>query len=183
MAYDFSKLKADIKEAEEWLSREFSTIRTGRASAVLLDGIKPEAYGTRTPLREIGSITVEDARTIRIVPWDKTLGKAVEKAITEADLGVSVVSDDQGLRVLFPELTAERRTMLQKVAGDKLEQARVTLRGHRTDALKALDAAEKEGGMGEDELKRLKEEVQKYIDAGNVSLEVALKKKQEEIAS
>ena len=73
--------------------------------------------------------------------------------------------------------------MLQKVAGDKLEQARVTLRGHRTDALKALDAAEKEGGMGEDELKRLKEEVQKHIDAGNAALDAALKKKQDEIAS
>ncbi len=183
MAYDFSKLKADITETGEWLSREFSTIRTGRASAALLDGVKPEAYGNRTPLREIGSVSVEDARTIRIVPWDKTLGKAVEKAIIEADLGVSVVSDDQGLRVLFPELTAERREMLQKAAGDKLEQARVTLRGHRTDALKALDAAEKEGGMGEDEVKRLKDEVQKLIDAGNASLDAALKKKQEEIAS
>lgn len=183
MAYDFAKLKTGIRETEEWLSREFSTIRTGRASAALLDGVKPEAYGNRTPLREIGSITVEDARTIRIVPWDKTLGKAVEKAITEADLGVSVVTDDTGLRVLFPELTAERRTMLSKVAGDKLEQARVTLRGHRTEALKALDAVEKEGGMGEDELKRLKEEAQKHIDAGMASLDAALKKKQEEIAS
>lgn len=183
MAYDFSKLKTGIKETEEWLSREFSTIRTGRASAALLDGVKAEAYGNKMPLREIGSITVEDARTIRIVPWDKSLGKAVEKAIQDADLGVSVVSDDSGLRVLFPELTAERRTMLQKVAGDKLESARVTLRGHRTEALKGLDAAEKEGGMGEDELARLKEEVQKHIDAGTAALDAALKKKQEEIAS
>ncbi len=183
MAYDFSKLTAGIKDTEEWLSREFTTIRTGRASAALLDGVKVEAYGNRSPLREIGSITVEDARTIRIVPWDKSLGKAVEKAIQEADLGISVVTDDTGLRVIFPELTAERRTMLSKVAGDKLEQARVTLRGHRTDAIKGLEAAEKEGGMGEDELKRLKEEVQKHIDAGTAALDAALKKKQEEIAS
>jgi ribosome recycling factor len=183
MAYDFSKLKTDIKETEEWLSREFSTIRTGRASSALLDGVKPEAYGTRTALRELGSVTVEDARTIRIVPWDKTVAKAIEKAITEADLGVSVVTDDQGLRVLFPDLTAERRTMLQKVAGEKLEHARVTLRGHRTDAIKALDAAEKEGGMGQDELKRLKEEVQKHIDTGMEGLEALLKRKQEEISS
>lgn len=183
MANDFSKLKAGIQETGEWLSREFSTIRTGRASAALLDGVKPEAYGTRTPLKEVGSVSVEDARTIRIVPWDKTLGKNIEKAITEADLGVSVVTDDTGLRVLFPELTAERRTMLQKIAGDKLEQARVTLRGHRTDAMKTLEASEKEGGMGEDELKRLKEEVQKHIDEGMKVLEGMLKKKQEEIAS
>lgn len=183
MAYDFSKLKGQVKETEEWLSREFSTIRTGRAATALLDGVKPEVYGARTPLKELASISVEDARTIRIAPWDKTVVKTVEKAITEADLGVSVVTDDQGLRVIFPELTAERRTMLQKLAGDKLEQARVTLRGHRTDTLKALDATEKEGGMGEDELKRLKEEAQKHIDAGMASLEALLKKKQEEISN
>ena len=163
--------------------REFSSIRTGRAATALLDGVKPEAYGTRTPLKELASISVEDARTIRISPWDKTVVKAVEKGITEADLGVSVVTDDQGLRVIFPELTAERRTMLQKVAGEKLEQARVTLRGHRADSIKELEAAEKEGGMGEDELKRLKDEVQKNIDAGMKSLEGLLAKKHEEISN
>ncbi len=183
MAYDFSKLKTHIKETEEWLSREFSAIRTGRASTALLDGVKPEVYGARTPISQVASVSVEDARTIRIVPWDKGNAKALEKALTEADLGVSVVVDDQGLRVIFPDLTAERRTSLQKVAGERCETARITLRGHRTDALKELDAAEKEGGMGEDELKRLKEEVQKLIDAGQASLDSALKRKQEEIAA
>ncbi|MGB4076755.1 MAG: ribosome recycling factor [Minisyncoccia bacterium] len=183
MAYDFSKLTGAIKETEEWLSREFSTIRTGRASVALLDSIKPEVYGARTPLMQVGSVSVEDARTIRIVPWDKTNGKAIEKAIAEADLGISVVTDDGGLRVLFPELTAERRALLGKLAGERCEQARVTLRGHRTDALKALEASEKEGGMGEDELKRLKDEVQKMIDAGQKSLEALLVKKQTEITS
>lgn len=182
MAYDFSKLKKNIQETEEWLSREFSTIRTGRASIALLDSVKPEVYGARTPLQQVGSVTVEDARTIRIVPWDKGNGKGIEKAITEADLGVSVVVDDSGLRVVFPELTAERRTLLQKVAGEKCEQARITLRGHRTDTLKDIDAVEKEGGMGEDEVKRLKEEVQKMIDVGQKELDGALAKKQAEIA-
>lgn len=182
MAYDFSGLDKNIEEAKEWLSREFSTIRTGRASAALLDGIKPEAYGTRSPLRDLAGISIEDARTIRIAPWDKSLGKAIEKAITEADLGVSVVTDDTGLRVIFPELSAERRTMLGKLAGDKMEQARVTLRGHRTDAIKGIEAAEKGGGMGEDEVKRLKEEVQKKIDAAGTVFESQLAKKHEEIA-
>lgn len=181
MAYDFTTLKQGIKETEEWLSREFSGIRTGRASTALLENVKPEVYGSRTPLQQIGSISVEDARTIRIVPWDKTAAKAVEKAITEADLGVSVTTDDQGLRVIFPELTAERRTMLGKMASGKCEEARVTLRGHRGDAIKEIEAAEKEGGMGQDEVKRLKEEVQKMIDAGTASLDALLKKKQEEI--
>jgi ribosome recycling factor len=182
MAYDFSKLKAHIKETEEWLSREFSTIRTGRASAALLDGVKPEAYGARTPLQQLASVFVEDARSIRISPFDKGNAKAIEKALIDADLGVGVSVDDQGLRISFPELTAERRTMLGKVAADKCEQARVTLRGHRTEVMKELDAAEKEGGMGQDELKRLKDEAQKQIDAGQALLDAALKRKQEEIS-
>ncbi len=182
MAYDFSKLKAHTKETEEWLSRELSGIRTGRATPTLLDGVKPEAYGTRTPLRELGSVSVEDTRTLRIIPWDMTLVKAIEKGITDANLGVGVATDAQGLRVSFPELTSERRAQLSKIAGDKAEQAKVTLRGHRTDALHALDAAGKEGGMGKDELLRLKSEAQKLIDAGNDTLAKILEKKEAEIA-
>lgn len=183
MAYDFTPLKAQLKETEEWLAREFSGIRTGRASTALLDGVKPEAYGARTPLAQLGSVSVEDARTLRIIPWDKTVTKSIEKAITEMDLGVGVSTDEAGLRVSFPELTAERRTMLMKLAGDKCEQARVTLRGHRTDALKGIEAAEKEGGMGEDEMKRLKEEVQKLIDAGSSALDALFEKKKTEIST
>lgn len=182
MAYDFSPLLANVKETEEWLQREFSNIRTGRATPTLLDSVKPEIYGARTPIQQVASITMEDARTLRIVPWDKSVAKTIENAINDANLGVSVAVDDQGLRVIFPMLTAERRTELQKLAGEKAEQAKVTLRGHRTDALKELDAAEKEGGMGQDDLKRYKDEAQKHIDAGNAAIEALLKKKQDEIA-
>jgi ribosome recycling factor len=182
MAYDFSKLKTNIKESEEWLVRELSGVRTGRATPTLLDGVKPEAYGTRTPLRELASVSTEDARTLRIIPWDKELLKVIEKGITDADLGVGLSTDDQGLRVSFPELTSERREQLSKIAGDRTEQAKVTLRSHRTDALKALEAVEKAGGMGEDEAKRLKGEIQKLIDAGNEALAKVLERKEEEIA-
>lgn len=182
MAYDFSKLKTSITETEEWLARELSGVRTGRATPTLLDGVKPEAYGSRTPIRELANISVEDARTLRIIPWDKELLKVIEKGITDADLGVGVSTDDQGLRVSFPELTSERRTQLSKIAGDKTEQAKVTMRGHRTDAMKALDSAEKEGGMGKDEVARLKAEVQKLIDAGNEALAKHLEKKETEIS-
>ncbi len=182
MAHDFSPLKAKIRETEEWLARELSSVRTGRATPTLLDSVKPEAYGARTPLRELGSVSVEDARTLRIIPWDKSLTKAIEKGITEEDLGVGVSADDQGLRISFPTLTSERREQLSKLAGDKAEQAKVTLRSHRTDALKALEAAEEAGGMGEDEVKRLKVELQKLIDAGNDALLKALEKKETEIA-
>jgi ribosome recycling factor len=182
MAYDFTKLKTNIKETEEWLSRELSGVRTGRASPTLLDNVKPEAYGARTALRDLASVSVEDARTLRIIPWDKSVTKEIEKGIVEADLGVGVSTDDQGLRVTFPSLTSERREQLSKIAGDKTEQAKVTLRGHRTDALKDLDAAEKAGGMGKDEVARLKTEAQKLIDAGNDALHKALERKEEEIA-
>ncbi len=181
MAYDFSKLKASIKETEEWLARELSGVRTGRATPTLLDAVKPEAYGTRTALRELANVSVEDARTLRVIPWDKSLTKAIEKGITDADLGVGISTDDQGLRISFPELTSERRTQLSKIAGDKTEQAKVTLRSHRTDALKALDTAEEAGGIGEDEVKRLKGEIQKLIDAGNESLLKIQEKKEQEI--
>ena len=182
MTYDFTKLKTNIKETEEWLARELSGVRTGRATPTLLDAVKADAYASRTPLRELGSISVEDARTLRIIPWDKELLKAIEKGITDADLGVGVSTDDIGLRVSFPELTSERRVQLSKIAGDKTEQAKVTLRSHRTEALKALDAAEKEGGMGKDEVARLKAEIQKLIDVGNEILAKILERKEEEIA-
>lgn len=182
MAYDFSMLQMRIKETEDWLSHELAGVRTGRATPALLDMVKPDAYGTRTPLTQIASVSVEDARTLRVIPWDASLIKTIEKGITEANLGVGVSTDGQGLRISFPELTAERRVQLSKIAGDKTEQARVTLRQHRTDALHAIDSAKKDGGIGEDEIKRLKEEVQKHIDAGNEELATLLEKKEQEIA-
>lgn len=182
MAYDFSKLKAGIKESDEWLSRELSGIRTGRATPTLLDGVKPDAYGVRTPLSQIASVSVEDARTLRLIPWDKSLTKAIEKGIVDANLGIGVAVDDQGLRVTFPELTADRRTQLKKLANEKMEQAKVTLRSHRTDALHELEAAEKAGGVGKDEIARLKAEVQKMIDAGSEALSKHLEKKDKEIS-
>lgn len=181
MAYDFSGLKKNIKETEEWLARELSGVRTGRATPTLLDAVKPEAYGARTPLTQLASVSIEDARTLRVIPWDSGLLKAIEKGVIEADLGVGVATDDQGLRVSFPELTSERRIQLSKIASDKTEQAKVTLRSHRTSTLHALEDLEKDGGIGKDEVARLRTEVQKLIDAGNESLGEILKKKEVEI--
>lgn len=182
MAYDFSKIKGHIKETEEWLSRELSGIRTGRATPTLLDGVKAEAYGSRMSLRELAAISVEDARTLRVIPWDMSVLKAIEKGIIDANLGIGVSTDDQGLRVAFPELTSERRTQLTKIAKEKTEQAKITLRSHRTDALHELETAEEAGGMGKDEIARLKSEVQKLIDAGNEALLKVLEKKETEIS-
>ena len=93
-------------------------------------------------LRELAAISVEDARTLRIIPWDASITKAIEKGITDANLGIGVATDDQGLRVSFPELSSERRVQLTKIAGDKTEQARVTLRGHRGDSIKDIENIE-----------------------------------------
>lgn len=182
MAYDFSPLKKNITDTEEWLTRELSGIRTGRATPTLLDGVRIDAYGSHMPIKELASVSVEDARTLRLIPWDATLLKALEKGITDANLGVGVSADGEGVRISFPELTSERRVQLTKLASEKTEQAKVRLRVHRTDTLKELEAAEKEGGMGKDDLKRLKDEVQKFIDAGNAALVSHLEKKEAEIA-
>lgn len=181
MAYNFQPLKTSIGGIEEWLKREFQGVRTGRATPTLLDGVNVEAYGSRMPLNQVGGITVEDARTLRISPWDTTQVKAIEKAIVDANLGVGVGSDDKGVRVSFPELTSERRTQLIKLMKEKLEDARVKVRAARTDIMSELEKQEKSGDMGKDDLFRHKAEVQKIIDAAGESLEAIAKKKEDEI--
>lgn len=181
MAYNFQPLKTTFKEIEEWLKREFQGVRTGRATPTLLDSIQVEAYGSRMPLNQVGGVSVEDARTLRISPWDMSQIKAVEKAIVDANLGVGVGSDDKGVRVSFPELTGERRTQLIKIMKEKLEEARVKVRSARGEAISALEKQEKEGEMGKDDLFRLKAEVQKLVDDAGEALDALAKKKEEEI--
>ncbi len=183
MAYDFKKLKENIKGVEEWLKKEYTGLRTGVASPAILDGVVVEVYGSHMPINQLANIGIEDARVIRITPWDKSQAKAIEKAITVAELGVSVGADDKGVRVFFPELTTERRGLLVKTAKAKLEDGKVNIRGHRDDTLKDIQTKEKEGEMGEDDMFRSKEEMQKIVDAGNAALEVLFDKKEKEINS
>jgi ribosome recycling factor len=183
MGYDFKKLKESIKGAEEWLKKEYSGLRTGVASPTILDAVQVEVYGTRMPINQVANIGIEDARVIRITPWDKTQSKAIEKAITVANLGVSVGIDDKGVRIFFPELTTERRTLLTKTAKAKLEETKIKIRGFRDDTWEEIQVKEKEGGMGEDDKFRYKNEMQKIVDEGNAVLEVLLVKKEKEINS
>ena len=113
MAYDFKPFEKRIKEISERLVRELGSVRTGRAAPAILDGIQVESYGTRVPITQVANISVEDARTLRISPWDTAQAKEIEKAITLANLGLSVGSDEKGVRVFFPELTSERRVGLR----------------------------------------------------------------------
>ncbi len=181
MAYNLKNFVTRGEEVVGWLESEFGSIRTGRATPTLLDLVLVESYGTRVPIVQVGSVGVEDARTLRISIWDQSAVKAVEKAISEADLGVSVVADGTGVRVIFPELTSERRTQLIKIAKAKLEDARVSLRGARDEAVKELEAEEKEGAISQDERFAAKEELQKKVDAFNGRLGELLELKEGEI--
>ena len=181
MAYNFAQFKQATKETEEWLKRELSTIRTGRATPAILDGVKVEAYGSDMTITGVASVSVEDARSLRVTPWDMSLVKAIEKGIVTADLGLSVAVDDKGLRVTFPELTSDRRGAFIKIAKQKLEDARVALRGDREKVIKDVDKKEKEGSMSEDEKFRIKAELQKILDDVGRELEGMFSKKEKEI--
>jgi ribosome recycling factor len=181
MAYNFSNLKTNIKNTEEWLKKELTSMRTGRANTIVLDSIQAEVYGSYMPLNQLANISVEDARTIRIAPWDNSAIKPIEKAITNSNLGLSASVDDKGVRLFFPELTGEKRTLLVKVAKDKMEESRIALRKERETEIKNLDVAEKNGTISEDEKFRAKEEIQKLIDEANKKLEELFDAKEKEI--
>ncbi len=170
-----------LQDVVEWLKNEFVGIRTGQATPALLDSVKVETYGTYMPISQLGSVGIEDARTLRIVPWDSTQVPAIERSIRDADLGVSVSSDSGGLRVSFPDLTAERRQQLVKIAKGKLEEARVAVRAVRDDVMKKIDAAQKAGEIGEDDKFSKRDAVQKAVDTINRMLEAVFDKKAIEI--
>jgi len=171
-----------LKEIEQWLGSEYASIRTGQATPALLDGVKVESYGSMMQINQVGSVGVEDARTLRVSPWDASMIKALETAIRDADLGVSVATDSSGLRVIFPELTGERRTQLLKLAKSKLEDARVSVRSARDEIMKDIEKQEKDGELSEDEKFAQKDTIQKLVDTANRNLESVYDKKEAEIS-
>lgn len=183
MAYDFKGLDKKIKEIDERLGREFGGIRTGRAAPAVLDTVQVESYGTRMSLNQVASVTTEDARTLRVAPYDASQAKEIEKAITMANLGLSVGADERGVRVSFPELTAERRVSLIKLAKERLEEARTSLRAARDDVWSDIQKKEKAGDMPEDDKFRAKDEMQKRVDAANKKFDDALVRKEKEISA
>ncbi len=181
MAYNFSAFKAKVKEISDHVAKEFAGLRTGRASPAVLDSVVVESYGSKMSLREVGNISIEDARTIRITPWDMNQSKEIEKGIVAANLGLSVSVSDSGIRVAFPELTAERREAVLKLAKERLEHAKISLRHARDETWKDILGKEKEGGMSEDERFRLKNELQKLVDEANGSFDEQFGRKEKEI--
>ncbi len=181
MAYDLNPFKKQLSGTEEWFKKELQQVRTGQASPAILDGVRVESYGAPLALKEVASVTIEGARSLRVVPWDKAQVKEIEKAITVANLGLSVMVDDQGVRVNFPELTSDRRKDFVKIVKDRLEDAKKQVRQHRDGIVKDLNAKEKAGGYGKDEIFRLTKEVQKIVDDFNKKLEDMFAKKEKEI--
>ena len=157
--------KADIKRrmdgAVEVLAKEFSGLRTGRASASLLDPVMVEAYGNKMPLNQVGTVNVPEPRMIIVQVWDAGNVKNVEKAIRDAGLGLNPQTDGTNIRIPIPALSEERRTELKKIAGKYTEAAKVSVRNVRRDA---MDAIKKDKGGSEDEQKRLSDEIQKMTD-------------------
>ncbi|MCX6756389.1 MAG: ribosome recycling factor [Candidatus Nomurabacteria bacterium] len=175
MAYNTTQFKVELKKIEEWLSKEYGSVHTGRATPMVLDSIMVESYGSYMPIKNIASVSVEDPKTLRIAPWDKSAIKEIEKAIGAADIGLSVLSDSDGVRAIFPMLTTETRTRLVKVLKEKLEDARISVRKARGDEIGMLD------DLTEDEQKKGKEDIQKAVDESNKNLEAIFTKKEVEV--
>ena len=174
-------IKQKLDEVLEWLIKEYSGIRSGQASPALLDSVRVESYGTFMPIQQLGSVSIEDIRTLRVVPWDAGQVTALEKAIRDADFGVSLVADSSGLRVIFPELTSERRVQLVKLAKSKLEDSRISVRSVRDEKMKDLEKDFKAGEISEDDRFRMKEDIQKAVEEINGKLETLFNNKEKEL--
>ena len=182
---DFNEIKNDAKnrmdKTLESLRADFGSLRAGRAHASLLDGIMVEAYGSFTPISQVGTVNVPDPRTLSVSVWDKSLAKSVEKALRESDLGLNPVSDGALIRIPIPPLSEERRKELVKVAGKYAEQNKVAIRNIRRDALDEVKKLKKDNLISEDEEKRFENEIQKLTDDSIKKIDEELENKEKDI--
>ncbi|MCI8945696.1 MAG: ribosome recycling factor [Lachnospiraceae bacterium] len=174
------KLEGKMQKAYDFLLSDFATIRAGRANPHVLDKIRVDYYGTPTPIQQVGNISVPEARMIQIAPWEKNLLKAIEKAIQTSDLGINPTNDGSVIRLVFPELTEERRRDLVKEIKKKGEESKVAVRNIRrdgNDSFKKLAKTE----VSEDEIKQLEEELQKLTDRFVKEIDKAVEEKSKDI--
>ena len=181
-------MKEVIEKCEEKMTKtcenldgEFSNIRAGRANPNLLNRIMVEYYGTPTPMQQVGNISVPEPRIIQINPWEKSLLKAIEKAILASDLGITPTNDGTSIRLVFPELTEERRKELVKDIKKKGEAAKVAVRNVRRDANDTLKKMEKSTDITEDERKEGEEKIQKMTDKYVAKIDKSVENKSKEI--
>jgi ribosome recycling factor len=176
-----ARYRERMDKAVEALKDEFHSLRTGRASAGLLDQVMVDAYGGNVPISQVGSVSVPEPRSLTVSVWDKALVVSVEKAIRNSGLGFNPVVEGQNLRIPIPPLTEERRKDLAKMAGKYSEQQKIAVRNVRREANDDLKKAQKDGVITEDELKRMETEVQGYTDQAIKRIDDTLKTKEAEI--
>ena len=174
-------LETRMQAAVDVLTREFASVRTGRANAALVDGVRVEAYGNMTPLNQVASVSVPDPRTILIQPWDATQLKEIEKGIVKSDLGLSPSNDGKVIRLTMPTLTEERRKQLAKSVGKFAEDARVAIRSVRREANDKMKGLAKEKKISEDEEKEALKKVQDLTNEFVAKVDALHKKKEAEI--
>lgn len=178
---NLDELKRRMNGALETLKKEFSGLRTGRASAAMLEPLVVEAYGSTMPMNQCGTVSVPEPRMLSVQVWDKGLVKAVEKAIRESNLGLNPMIEGQLIRVPIPALTEDRRKELIKVAHKYAEQSRVAVRNVRRDGMDALKQLEKDGKINEDEHRKRSAELQKATDEFIKKVDEALAAKEKDV--
>lgn len=176
-----SQKEADLNKAIEHFEEEIKTLRTGRASPSLLEGVQVETYGMKNPVKALGNINIEDPRTMVVIPWDRSVMKNIEKAIEEADLGVSVTNEGEKLRITIPEMTEENRKEMVKKLNEKFESARISIRHIRDEIKQNVEKAEKEKELSEDEKRRFLKELEEEIEKKNNELKEIRDKKEQDI--
>ena len=170
-----------MEKSLDVLLDEYASIRAGRANPHVLDRLRIDYYGTPTPIQQVGNVTVPEARMIVIQPWEKSLLKEIEKAILVSDLGINPTNDGNVIRLVFPELTEERRKDLAKDVKKKGEGAKVAFRNIRRDAMDSIKKMEKAGDISEDDLKQGEEKIQKITDKMIEKVDKAIETKTKEI--
>lgn len=182
---DYNSLKEQtlhkMDKTMETLKNDFSGLRAGRAHASLLDGILVDAYGSMTPISQVGTVSVPDARTLSVSVWDKGLSKNVEKALRESDLGLNPMSDGQLIRIPIPPLSEERRKELSKIAGKYAEQGKIAIRNIRRDAMDEVKKMKKDALISEDEEKKYNNDIQKWTDDAIKKVDDQLSAKEKDI--
>lgn len=178
---DFEQFSRKMDKTLEVLAEDFASVRAGRANAQVLDRISVEYYGVDTPLAQVGSISSPDPRTLLVQPWDTTLLKAIEKAIQTSDLGINPQNDGRVIRLVFPQLTEERRKDLTKQVKKYGEEAKVAIRNIRRDAVEATKAQKKKGEITEDDQKQAEKDIQDMTDKYTKKIDEMCGKKEKEL--
>ncbi|MBI4054600.1 MAG: ribosome recycling factor [Elusimicrobia bacterium] len=178
-----SKTDAEMARTAQKLEGEFASLRTGRANPAMLDKIRVSCYGTQTPLKQIASVSIPEARTFEIKPWDPSLLLEIEKALQQSDLGIPPANDGKLIRLNLPSLTEERRRDLVKLARKMAEEYRIALRNLRRETLEKLKKCERQKEISEDDLEKQEQLVQKLTDGYSQKIDHILKAKEQEITT